>query len=236
MTEPVAEPPVESSVESTEIRMPHAQTMGEEIANMVTHGIGAALSVAGLAVLMVLASVNGTTLHLVALAIYGTTLVLLYSASTLYHAVRGPRTKSLFQLIDHAAIFLLIAGSYTPFTLISLGGEWGWALFSIIWALAIAGALFRVFHRTHSRRVSLPLYLAMGWLVLIGGNELWIAVGPAGLTWLVIGGLAYTGGVIFYLWERLPFNHAVWHLFVLAGSACHFVAVLVAALPAPAGA
>ncbi|MEE8270653.1 MAG: hemolysin III family protein [Alphaproteobacteria bacterium] len=207
------------------------QSVGEEIANAVTHGLGALLAVAGLVVLVVFASLRGTALDIVSLAIYGSTLVLLYSASTLYHAVRGPRTKAILNILDHAAIFLLIAGTYTPFTLVSIGGVVGWTLFVIVWTLAVAGVLFKVFHRTHGDRVSLPLYLAMGWLMIVATGELWGSVGAGGTLWLLVGGLAYTTGTVFYLWERMPFNHTVWHLFVLAGSACHFTAVTLYVLP-----
>lgn len=207
------------------------QTFGEEIANAVTHGLGAVLSLAGLVYLVVLASLNGTALHIVSVAVYGTTLVLLYSASTLYHAVRGPRRKAFCNLLDHAAIYLLIAGTYTPFTLVSLGGAWGWSLFVTVWVLAVAGVILRTVLGEHERRISVPLYLAMGWLAMTASGEFWGRMPPGALLWLVVGGLAYSLGTIFYAWNRLPFNHTVWHLFVLAGSACHFLAVTRYVLP-----
>ena len=207
------------------------QSIGEEVANALTHGIGAVLSVAGLVVLVVFASLYASALHIVSVAIYGTTLVLLYTASTVYHAVRGPRAKTITGLLDHAAIFLLIAGTYTPFSLISLGGASGWSLFFVVWTLAIVGVLFKLFHRRHGRRVSLPIYLAMGWLVIVVAGEVWGSVGASGTLWLLVGGIFYSVGTLFYAWDRLPYNHTVWHLFVLAGSVCHFVAVVPLVLP-----
>ncbi len=207
------------------------QSLGEEIANAATHGLGAALSIAGLTLLVVLASIYGTAIHIVSLAIYGSTLVLLYLASTIYHAIQHSRAKAVLNVLDHAAIFLLIAGTYTPFTLVSMGGVVGWTLFVTVWTLAVAGVLFKVFHRTHSDRVSLPIYLAMGWLIIIAAGELLGAVGVGGTIWLLVGGLFYSLGVIFFMWERLPYNHMVWHLFVMAGSACHFTAVAIYVLP-----
>ena len=209
----------------------HSQSLGEEIANATTHGLGAALSIAGLTILVVLATLNGDAIHIVSLAIYGSTLVLLYLASTIYHAIQHSRAKAVLNVLDHAAIFLLIAGTYTPFTLISMGGVLGWTLFVIVWALAVAGVLFKVFNRSHSERVPLPIYLAMGWLIIIAAGELLGAVGVGGTIWLLVGGLFYSFGVIFFVWERLPYNHTVWHLFVMAGSACHFTAVAVYVLP-----
>jgi len=208
-----------------------AESLGEEIANAVTHGLGAGLALAGFLLLLVLATIHGTALHIAALGLYGATLVTLYAASTLYHAWIGPRVKKALLAFDHAAIFLLIAGTYTPFTLISLGGAWGWGLFVAVWTLAVAGILFRVFSRHHSHRFLVPIYLAMGWLAVIAGGEVWGALGAGGTAWLVIGGLAYTGGVAFYRWRRLPYNHAVWHVFVLAGSICHFCAIAFHVLP-----
>ncbi len=209
----------------------HTQSLGEEIANAATHGVGAALSIAGLTVLVVLASLHGTAVHIASVAIYGSTLVLLYLASTIYHAIQHSGAKAVLNVLDHAAIFLLIAGTYTPFTLISMGGVVGWTLFVTVWTLAVAGVLFKVFHRSHSDRVSVPIYLAMGWLIIIAAGELLGAVGVGGAIWLLVGGLFYSLGVIFFIWERLPYNHMVWHLFVMAGSACHYTAVTVYVLP-----
>ncbi|MEO3432189.1 hemolysin III family protein [Inquilinus sp. CAU 1745] len=202
-----------------------SESLAEQIANMATHGIGALLAVAGLVVLTVSASLHGTALHIVAVTIYGVTLVLLYLASTVYHSVRGPRARSICRMLDHAAIFLLIAGTYTPFALISMGGVWGWGMFVTIWTLAVAGVLFKIFFRVHGGPVSLIFYLSMGWIGIVAIGEMIASVDAGGLVWLMIGALAYTGGIVFYVWERLPFNHAVWHLFVLAGSASHFIAI-----------
>ncbi len=206
-------------------------SLGEEIANAATHGLGAALSIAGLSVLVVLSSLNGSAIHIVSLAIYGSTLVLMYLTSTIYHAIQHTRAKAILNILDHASIFLLIAGTYTPFTLVSMGNSAGWALFVVVWALAVAGILFRVFHRNHTERRSVIIYLALGWLVIIATGELLGAVGFGGTIWIVAGGLFYSVGTIFFLWERLPYNHMVWHLFVMAGSGCHFFAIAKYVLP-----
>lgn len=202
-----------------------AYTTGEEIAHSVTHGVGAALSAAGLVLLVVRAAQAGDPWRVVSFAIFGATLVLLYLASTLYHALRPPRARRVFQILDHGAIYLLIAGTYTPFLLVSLRGGWGWSLFGVVWGLAAAGIVFKSFCAGRYRVVSTLLYLAMGWLCVIATGPLLRAVPRDGLLWLLAGGLAYSGGTVFYLWKRLPYHHAVWHLFVLAGSICHFCAV-----------
>jgi hemolysin III len=209
----------------------HEETVGETIANVVTHGAGAVLALIGFATLVALAlSTDATQTALISVAIYGSTLVLLYSASTLYHAVRGPRAREICRLMDHGAIFLLIAGTYTPFALISLNGPFGWALFVVIWSLAIAGILLRVWLRSRSARFFVPLYIAMGWLMIVAVGDLMVSV-DQGMLWLVVGGLSYMSGLIFFAWRSLPYNHAVWHVFVLGGSACHFVAIAVYVLP-----
>jgi len=207
------------------------ETLAEEIANAVTHGIGAALAVAGLVVLLVLASLYGGALEIVSLAIYGATLVLTYVASTLLHAARSPGFKHACNLLDHASIYLLIAGTYTPFLLLGVSGPWGWTLFGVIWVLAISGVALRLTYRGYGKRIAVPLYLAMGWLILVAIGPVWSALGGAGVGWILAGGLAYTAGVAFYVWERLPFNHMIWHLFVLAGSALHFTGILVTVTP-----
>lgn len=207
-------------------------TFAEELANAVTHGIGLALSVAGLVVLIVLAATRGTALHVVSCAIYGATLVLMYSASTLYHALRLPRAKRLFRIFDHAAIYLLIAGTYTPFTLVRVQGWPGWTLFAVVWGLAAAGVLFKSFHVERFPVISTLLYVAMGWLVVVAWKPVVAAIPPGGIAWLAAGGVAYTAGVIFFAAERIRFHHAIWHLFVLAGSICHFVAVMRYVVPA----
>jgi len=185
-----------------------AYTPGEELANAVTHGLGIALSVTGLAVLVTFASLRGDAWSVTATAIFGASLVLLYTASTLYHSFRSEALKRLLRKFDHAAIFLLIAGTYTPFLLVSLRGPWGWSLLGVIWALAV------------------------GWLVMIAVRPMLHAVPPSGLWLLLAGGLCYTVGTAFYVWKRLPYHHAIWHLFVLGGSFCHFFAVWSAVMPA----
>jgi len=206
-------------------------TVAEEIANAATHGAGLALSVVALVVLVVIASGRGDAWHIVSVAIYGSTLVLLYAASTFYHAIPARRAKAVFQVLDHAAIFLLIAGTYTPFTLVNLRGGWGWALFGTVWGLAVLGVVLESVAKLRVRILSHILYIGLGWLVAIAIKPLLSSVAFGGLVLLVAGGLAYTGGVVFYSWRRLTFNHAIWHVFVLAGSVCHFFAVLLFVLP-----
>ena len=206
-------------------------TLGEEIAHAVTHGLGLVLSIGALAVLVVAASVRGDAWHIVGCAVFGVTLVLLYTASTLYHGIHHRRAKRVLRRLDWAAIFLLIAGSYTPFTLVSLRGGWGWTLLALVWSLAILGIVLQVTIPARVRRFSVAIYLAMGWLALIAIEPLVHSLQSQGLVLLFLGGVAYTLGVVFYAWRRLPYNHAVWHLFVLAGSACHFTCVLRYVIP-----
>jgi len=206
-------------------------TPGEEIAHAVTHGLGLVLSIAGVAVLVAAASVRGDAWHVVSCAVFGVTLVLLYAASTLYHGVHHPRAKRVLQQFDHAAIFLLIAGSYTPFALVTLRGGWGWTLLALVWGLAALGIALQIARRSRVRRPLVPIYLVMGWLALIAIGPLVRSLHPQGLVLLFLGGIAYTLGVVFFAWRRLPYNHAVWHLFVLAGSACHFICVLGYVIP-----
>jgi len=199
----------------------------EEIANSVIHGIGVGLSIAALVILILVAvRFGGTAWHVVGFTIFGSMLILLYLSSTLYHAIQHPVAKNILQRFDHAAIYLLIAGTYTPFVLTNLKGPMGWTLFGIIWGLAIIGVVFKAFAAGRYDRISLVVYIIMGWLIIIGVKPLVQNVPAASLVWLVIGGLAYTAGTIFYAWERLPFNHAIWHLFVLGGSIAHFFSVL----------
>ena len=203
----------------------------EETINALTHGLGALLSLAGLVVLVVLASLRGDAWHIVSCSIYGVTLLLLFSSSTLYHSFRNERLKHVLRIIDHAAIFLLIAGTYTPFVLVNLRGKWGWSLFGVIWGLALAGIVFQVFFVSRFRVLQTLIYLLMGWLVVIAGKPLLTRVALPGLLWLLAGGLSYTVGALFYLWKKLPYHHAVWHLFVLAGAICHYFAILFYVLP-----
>jgi hemolysin III len=211
--------------------MPDVYPPREELANRLTHGLGAALSVAGLVLLVVSAALHGTAWHVVSAAIFGATLVLLYSSSTLYHSFRGERLKVLLQKFDHAAIFLLIAGTYTPFMLVTLRGPWGWSLFGVIWGLAIVGVVLKFWHAGRFNFVSTLIYIGMGWLVMVAIRPLMAALPAGGLRLLVAGGLCYTGGAVFYLWRRLPYHHAIWHLFVLGGSACHWAAVFFFVVP-----
>ena len=206
-------------------------TVGEEIAHVVTHGLGLLLSLGGLVVLVVSACTRGDAWHIAGCAVFGATLVLLYAASTLYHGIPSPRAKRVLQQLDHAAVYLLIAGTYTPFTLVSLRGGWGWTLLALVWGLAILGIALQVAIPRRADRPSVPLYLAMGWLIVIALEPLVRSVHSAGLVLLILGGLAYTLGVVFYAWQRLPYNHAVWHVFVLAGSICHFSCVLGYVIP-----
>jgi hemolysin III len=201
------------------------QTAAEELANSITHGIGAALGVAALTVLVVYASLAGDPWRIVSTSVYGASLVLLFLASTLYHSFRKPRVKYVFQVLDHAAIFLLIAGTYTPFALVTLRGPWGWTLFGIVWGLAVLGIAFEAGWMGRFPRLSTALYLLMGWVGVLVVWPLWQTLPLGGWGWLVAGGLAYTVGVVFFAWERLPYHHTLWHLFVLAGAACHFFAV-----------
>jgi hemolysin III len=203
----------------------------EEIANWLSHGLGLLLSIAGLTILIISASLHGDAWYVVSFTVFGLALLLLYSASTVYHAVRHARIKSLFLRLDHAAIFLLIAGTYTPFLLISLRGPWGWSLFGVIWGICGAGAVFKLFFGARYPLISTLAYLFAGWLVVIAVKPLLANVPHDGLWLLLAGGLCYTVGVIFYLWRKLRFHHAVWHTFVLGGSTCHFLAVLLFLLP-----
>jgi len=207
--------------------MPAVYPPREELANRLTHGLGAALSTAGLVLLVFFSSRQGDARQVVSSAIFGTALVLLYTSSTLYHSFRNERLRQLLQKFDHAAIFLLIAGTYTPFSLVTLRGPWGWSLFGVVWGLAIAGVVLKFWFAGRFRLGSTLLYVGMGWLVMVAIKPLMAALPAGGLKLLVAGGFCYTGGAAFYLWKRLPFHHAIWHLFVLAGSACHWVAVFV---------
>jgi hemolysin III len=207
-----------------------AATLGEEIASSITHGIGAALGVCALVVMTVTAALHGTALHVVACVIFGTTLVLLYLASTLYHALTNDTAKRVFRILDHASIYLLIAGTYTPFTLLALRGAWGWTLFGVIWGLAVAGVVMKCFLTGRLHALSTAVYLLMGWLAIVAIRPLMAALSTPALLWLLAGGLAYTFGVVFFASSR-KYAHALWHLFVLAGSICHFVAVYRYLLP-----
>lgn len=199
---------------------------GEEIANSVSHGVGLVAALAAAPFLVVHAVRRGGTGAIVGASVFAATVVLLYLASTLYHALPRNRAKRVFQVIDHGAIFLLIAGTYTPFTLGVLRGAWGWTLFGLVWGLAAVGIVLKAVGRLQQRTLSTLLYLGMGWFILIAIRPLWLRVPLSGLLWLLLGGIAYTAGLAFFAAKGVRYSHFVWHLFVLAGTACHFFAVL----------
>jgi len=198
----------------------------EDLVNSATHGVGLLLALGALPVLIVAASLYGNVWHIVSFSIYGATLVLMYGTSTIYHATRYVPRKRWLQVVDHSSVFLLIAGTYTPFTFVTLNGGWGWSLFGVVWGLSAVGIGLKTVLGDRFELISTLIYIALGWLCLVAIVPLVHNLPLGGLVWLFVGGVAYTAGTIFYLWERLPFNHAVWHLFVLTGSVCHFFAVL----------
>ncbi|RUO79944.1 hemolysin III [Idiomarina tyrosinivorans] len=210
-----------------------AYTVMEEVAHALTHGIGAALSIGALVVMLVWSVAYGNAWHVVAASIYGASLILLYTASTLYHAFPWPRVKYFFQQLDHAAIFVLIAGTYTPFALINLRGAWGWSLLGVVWGIAILGVVLELVMKERKKALSLTLYLTLGWMALVAIKPMLDNVDTGGLLLLLAGGLSYTVGVIFYVWKSLPYHHAIWHLFVLAGSVFHFFSIFYYVLPQP---
>jgi len=209
-------------------------TLGEEIAHAATHGLGVVLAIVGLTVLVARATLYGNTWHVVVSAIFGATLVLMYAASTLYHSIPLPRAKRVLRIIDHSTIYFLIAGTYTPFTLVTLHGPWGWLLFGITWGLALAGVVFKIYATGRFEKLSLAIYLGMGWCIVIAIKPLWRTLEPGGLVLMALGGLCYTGGVAFYVWEKLRYHHAIWHAFVLAGSVLQYFAVFFYVIPGPA--
>lgn len=200
-------------------------TLGEEIVNGITHGIGAVLSIAGLVVLVVLAVLYGTIWHIVSFSIFGASLIILYTASTLYHSIQAPKARPILRIIDHSSIFLLIAGTYTPFLLTALRGPWGWTLFGVVWGIALLGIIFKIFFIGKLEVLSTLAYVGMGWLCIVAIKQLLAAMPPYGVAWLIAGGIVYTVGVLFYAIKKIPYNHAIWHLFVMGGSFCHFFAV-----------
>jgi hemolysin III len=208
------------------------QSTGEEIANSLTHGLGVVLTLFVAPLLVMIAARTGDVWRIVSAAVYSTTLLLLFTSSMLYHGLRARAAKAIFQRIDHAAIYLLIAGTYTPFTLITLRGPWGWSLFGVVWGLAIAGVALKGTFGARLPALSTAVYLGMGWLAVIALRPLLMNVGARGMLWLLAGGLFYTAGVVFYVRDdRYRYHHAVWHVFVLAGSMAHFCAILWYALP-----
>ncbi len=208
--------------------------LSEEIAHSVIHGIGIVLAITALAVLTSYASIFGTARHIVSCSIYGASLIILYSASTLYHSIPNRTAKKVLRIFDHSAIFLLIAGTYTPFLLVSMGGALGWSFFGIIWGLAAVGIVFQFRLIEQHKILVVLLYIVMGWSVITVIKPLISAIPTIGLVFLIVGGLAYTLGTIFYAWNRLPYNHAIWHGFVLAGSIFHFFSVFYSVIPSAA--
>lgn len=206
--------------------MTQSYSRTEEILNALSHGLGVILSIAGLVVLVTLAACFGDAWKVTASAIYGASMIVLYSASTMYHGFSGQKIKRILNMCDHISIYFLIAGTYTPFVLVTLRGAWGWTIFGIVWGSAVIGTTLKIIYGNKFRKVSTALYLAMGWVVVVAAKPLIASTEPAGLVLLLIGGLLFSFGVIFYKWKSLPYNHAIWHIFVLAGTICHFFAVL----------
>jgi len=207
------------------------QTPAEESVNALTHGVGLLLSIAGLSLLVTLASFTGNPWYIVGSAIFGSTLVMVYTGSTLYHASRSTRRKRVWRVVDECLIYLLIAGTYTPFVLGPLKSSWGWAILGIVWGIAVLGIGGKIFFPGRLRGASIALYMMQGWLILVAAVPTINSIPPGGIAWLLLGGLAYSGGVIFLLWTKLPYNHGAWHLCVMAGSASHYFAVLFYLLP-----
>lgn len=205
----------------------------EEFANALTHGLGATAALAGGSVMITLAALYGDGWQLGSAIVFGLSLLLLYLASTLYHAIQHPVAKGRLKVFDHCAIYLLIAGTYTPFTLIGLRGPWGWGLFAAIWGLAAAGIVFKLFYTGRFKLLSTAIYIAMGWLVLVAIKPLLDALDAWTLGWLLAGGICYTFGTVFYHRPSLKYSHAIWHLFVVAGSVCHYISVLSQVVPSP---
>ena len=203
----------------------------EELVNAVTHGIGLALSIIGAVLLLVAAAWTRDAWVIVSCCVYAATLVSLYAASTTLHSVTSPRWSRPLEIIDHSCIYFLIAGTYTPVTLVSIRGGSGWTIFGLVWGLSFLGVLAKVLWFEHVQKLSTPLYVAIGLLAVIGFKPLLSAVGTPGLVWLAAGGVAYISGIAFYAWRRLPFNHGIWHLFVMAGSLCHYIAIYYYVVP-----
>jgi hemolysin III len=201
-------------------------TIAEEVANAITHCIGVVFSFVALVLLVVFATQGGDIWRIVSVSIFGSTLILLYAASTLYHALPQPHIKRIMRVVDHGAIYLLIAGTYTPFLLGDMRGPWGWGLFGVLWGAAVAGIIYKIFFVGKFNFLATMLYVAMGWTVVIALKPALEMIPMAALILMAIGGIAYTSGVVFYLWDRLPYNHAIWHVFVLTGSAFHFAAII----------
>ncbi|SDC83198.1 PAQR family membrane homeostasis protein TrhA [Geotoga petraea] len=206
-------------------------TKNEEIANTIIHGIGILLAIASLVLMVVFAALKGTAWHVVGATVFGISLIIMYTFSTLYHGVKNRRAKDILEICDHSAIYFLIAGTYTPFTLVTLRGTMGWTLFGITWGLAIVGVIFKIFFVKKFMFISTLIYIGMGWLVVIGWNQLVENLPFWGIFWLVLGGILYTFGTIFYVWRKMKYHHALWHVFVLAGSISHVFSVLFYVIP-----
>jgi len=208
-----------------------AQTIAEEIANSITHGLGIIFAIVALVAMLLGAMHVGSVRAEVSVSIFGGALILLYCSSTLYHAVWHLKAKKILQMLDHMMIYILIAGTYTPFTLVGLGGSWGWSLFGVVWGLALMGIVFKLFCTGRFEKLSVAIYLGMGWLAVVAIKPFLHVIPTAGLLWIVAGGLCYTFGIVFYAYDRIRYAHTVWHLFVLAGSLCHVTAILFYLLP-----
>ncbi|WLD94843.1 hemolysin III family protein [Alkalihalobacillus sp. AL-G] len=209
----------------------HTYTRKEELVNAITHGIGVVFSIVALVLLVVNAVIDGSVWHIVSFSIYGATMLILYTASTLVHSFQEGKLKDLFEIFDHSAIYLFIAGTYTPFLFVVVKGALGWSLFGVVWGIAIFGVFFKAFFVKRFLFISTLIYVVMGWLVVIAWQPLVTTLPDRGMTLFIIGGLIYTVGTIFYVWRAFPYHHAVWHMFVLAGTAVHFFAVLLYVLP-----
>ena len=215
------------------LRKSKAYTVAEEVAHALTHGIGAIAAIVALIFMLIWAISYGDLFHVASAIIYGSSLILMYLASTLYHAFPWPRLKAFFQQLDHAAIYILIAGTYTPFALVNLRGAWGWSLLAVVWGIAFIGVVLELAMRERKRWLSISLYVGLGWLAIVVIRPMIANVDVAGLWLLLAGGLAYTFGVIFYVWKSLRYHHAIWHVFVLIGSALHFFSIFYYVMPHP---
>jgi len=205
--------------------------LGDILANSITHGVGAAFAIAGAVYLIIAASARGTSWHIVSCSVYAATLMLVYICSTLYHSLVLTRARHVFQVLDHSSIYLLIAGTYTPFTLVSLRGPLGWTLFGVVWGLAVAGVVFKSVALGRFHIASAVVYLFMGWFIVLAARPLLHAISWHGMAWIAAGGVAYTLGILFFAFDRLRYFHALWHLFVLAGSVAHYFAILYYVIP-----
>ncbi len=206
----------------------HHYSRGEEIANSIIHGLGALMSIVGLTVLLMLAAQMKSSTHFICYLVYGISLIFLYTASTLYHALPFLGAKRIFKIFDHIGIYFLIAGTYTPFLVINLGGQWGLGMLTAVWSMAFVGLIFKLFYTGRFRLLSTMLYVGMGWIATVAYKPMTEALSVEVLQWILAGGAFYTGGAVVYLMKRVPYHHAVWHLFVIMGSVSHYVAIILA--------